>query len=347
MAFSIKSFVRSFKNVDTLNDYFASVPVDIEIVEGLSEDERVEFVVQKFNDLSLRRQKEIISDLSGVDRCTDDNIAIQTLEDITKARNAKLSKLSESLNLANIEGKIHEIVEKIEVANKTVSAFNKALTKPYFDNKYRLFEIDVLNTVKMIDDTLNLLNPTKGLSSLLNKVKLKSFKEYFYNNKETISALSSLSHGYKPKTSYLLDLYNNPITYTLPQETKEDLILSKIDEMNKEIKALTEHHKEGAQEFRFDSKTNNLLVGGLKIPFNRAKNQVVILDVINSNLSKKRWELADIMELLNEDPFDKEKSNYWHKYLRQHVRSINDKVKRAGFHQEFLEYKDKALILHI
>jgi hypothetical protein len=344
----MKSFIGQFKDIKVLNDYFASFGIGIDIPENFSKDQLVELFVKKFNSLPPKRREEIENNFIEVNQCGDEKLGLEKLKDITKARNAQWAKINQSLNLANIGGKIREITEKIEKATKTVAVLNKDLIKPYFDNEYHLFEIDVLNTVKMIDDALKSLNSTKELIGLLNKTKLKSFKKYFYNNKETISILSGLSYGYTPKAPYLLDLYQNyDSTYIVANQTKEDRILFQISEMRKEIRTLSGGNKEGVKELKFDKKTNSLFIGDLKIAFTRAKKQVVILKQINFNSKKKKWELADIIEKMKDDPFDKEKSNYWNKYLQRHVRSINDKVKMAGLHQKFLEYKDKALILHI
>jgi len=344
MSFSIKSFVRSFKNVDILNDYFASVPVDIEIIEGLSEDERVNFIVEKFNDLSLHRQNEIISDLSEVDRCADNSIAIQTLEDITKARNAQWSKLTKSLNLSNVEGKIREMIERIEMAANIVKTLDKSLTKPYFDNKYRLFEIDVLNTVKMIDGALSLLNSKKNLRSVLYRFKLKSVREYFYSHKETISALSSLNYGHSYKSN-LLDIYINPSRYISKKQTKEDRILAEIMEIRKEIKTLSKENEEGVQGFRFDTDTAMLEIGNIKKSFLAAEDQSQLLRGISSDKSIKVWSIDQIVEAMSEK-YDKKQFKLWQDFLRQTTRNIMVSLTSNGFKGKFIEYRNKTLIVH-
>jgi hypothetical protein len=82
MSFSIKSFVRSFKNVDTLNAYFDSGSVNIKLSDKLTKEERVEYFIKKFNALPLEQQSKIQSDFIEVDQCSNEQFFEQFIVDI-------------------------------------------------------------------------------------------------------------------------------------------------------------------------------------------------------------------------------------------------------------------------
>lgn len=82
MAFSIKSFVRSFRNVDTLNAYFDLGSVNIKLSDKLTKDERIEDFIKKFNALPLEQQSKIQSDFIEVDQCSNKQFFEQFIVDI-------------------------------------------------------------------------------------------------------------------------------------------------------------------------------------------------------------------------------------------------------------------------
>jgi hypothetical protein len=84
MSFSIKSFVRSFKNVDTLNAYFDLGSVNIKLSDKLTKEERVEDFIKQFNALPLEQQGKIQSDFIEVDQCSNDQFFKQFVADVNK-----------------------------------------------------------------------------------------------------------------------------------------------------------------------------------------------------------------------------------------------------------------------
>jgi hypothetical protein len=80
----MKSFVRSFKNVDTLNVYFELNQFNIQLSEKLSKKERVEDFLKKFNVLPLEQQSKIQSDFIEVDQCSNEKFFEQLVVEANK-----------------------------------------------------------------------------------------------------------------------------------------------------------------------------------------------------------------------------------------------------------------------
>lgn len=349
MSFSLESFIRQFNDIKVLNDYFASFGIGIDIPENFSKDQLIELFVKKFNSLPPKRREEIENNFIEVNQCGDEKLGLEKLKDITKTRNAQWAKMNSSLKLDNILGKVKEITNNIEIAVSKVSALNKPFNQTHFYNEYKLFEVDVLNTVKMIDESLKYLS---GLSSMKTRLELQTLKKYFYKNKDTIYTMSALSSDIIPKPIYSLDLYYNPNTnlgnkYNSEEEERDKLIHKKLDDLKKEVKALREGKKEVSIESRFDQDKKNLVINGIEICFSRAEKQYPIIEVIYSDTTKKSWTIEEIAEAKGEYIQTDEDEVKEGKYLRNAVRSINDKVKRAGFHDKFLEYKGGCVVVHI
>ena len=347
MSFSLESFIGQFKDIKVLNDYFASFGIGIDIPENFSKDQLVELFVKKFNSLPPKRREEIENNFIEVSQCGDEKLGLEKLKDITKARNAQWAKINSSLKLDNILGKVKEITNNIEIAVSKVSALNKPFSQTHFYNEYKLFEVDVLNTVKMIDESFKYLS---GLSSMKTRLELQALKKYFYKNKDTIYTMSALSSDIIPKPIYSLDLYYSPNTNLGNKYNSEEidkLIYKKLADLEKEVKALVESKKEVSIESNFDQDKKKLVINGIEIYFSRAEKQYPIIEVIYSDITKKSWTIVEIAEAKGEHMVTEEDEVKEGKYLRNAVRSINDKVKRAGFHDKFLEYKGGCVIIHI
>lgn len=82
MSFSIKSFVRSFKNVDTLNEYFDSGSISIQLSDQMTKEERAEYFIEKLNVLSLEQRSRIENDFRQVDECSNAKLFEQFVVDI-------------------------------------------------------------------------------------------------------------------------------------------------------------------------------------------------------------------------------------------------------------------------
>lgn len=82
MSFLIKSFVRSFKNVDTLNEYFDLRAINIQLSDQMTKEEKAEYFMKKFDALSSEQQDVIHRDFRQVDECSNANLFEQFVANI-------------------------------------------------------------------------------------------------------------------------------------------------------------------------------------------------------------------------------------------------------------------------
>jgi hypothetical protein len=151
---------------------------------------------------------------------------------------------------------------------------------------------------------------------------------------------------YKPpqSKSRYIDYELNIIQYS----NKLDSLHTEVSLLRQDLKSMQELNSKqlGNQSWSFDSDTNLLDIGGIKVSFLSSPKQRKLLEAINSNKSKKVWAIDEIIEVMedSETAYDND-PKYWDKFLRQTARNIMVKLNSKGFRDSFIEYKDKTLII--
>lgn len=151
---------------------------------------------------------------------------------------------------------------------------------------------------------------------------------------------------YKPtqSKSRYIDFELDIIQYS----NKLDSLHTEISLIRKDLKSMQEvqYKQLGNQSWSFDSDTALLDIGGIKVSFLSSPKQRKLLEVINSNKSQKVWAIDEIVEVMedSETAYD-DNPKYWDKFLRQTTRNIVYKLAQNGFHDSFIQYKNKTLII--